>query len=139
MSPKLLSLFVEQLNGKQNQHCPLIRIDVDGHGCLHSLHLLALHHTAASQPKRKTSRSTPSQRAITQLNCYITAKIAHMYSGQAQSRDPICAIAAVKTDEVHTCDLKKQTSPMMENLFSSNQPMLGLVLKFSEDFLSPFD
>ena len=48
-------------------------------------------------------------------------------------------IAAVKTDEAHTCDLKKQTSPMMENLFSSNQPMLGLVLKFSEDFLSPFD
>ena len=48
--------------------------------------------TAASQPKcGKTSRSTQSQRATTQLDCQIFAKIAHMYCGHAQSHDPICA------------------------------------------------
>ena len=47
-----------------------------------------------------------------------------MYSGYAQSSESVLVtqfvpIAAVKTVEVHTPDLKKQTSPKMEKLFSS--------------------
>ena len=74
---------------------------------------------AARQPKRKTSRSTPSQRAITQLDCYITAKIPTCTVDMHKVVTQFVLIAAVKTVEVLTSDIKKQTRPKMENLFSS--------------------
>ena len=75
--------------------------------------------TAASLPKLKTHRSTPSHRAITQLDCYITAKVHTCTVDMHKVVTQFVPIAAVKTVEVLTSDLKKQTSLKMETYFQA--------------------
>ena len=74
---------------------------------------------AASLPKLKTHRSTPSHRAITQLDCYITAKVPTCTVDMHKVVTQFVPIAAVKTVEVLTSDLKKQTSLKMETYFQA--------------------
>ena len=95
-------------------------------------------HTAARQPNRKTSRSTPSPRAIAQVDGYVTAKITHMYSGHAQCADPICANCSPMTV---TSKIKPvQSSPnIWRTYFLALSADSRIILKFSKGFLSPFD
>ena len=79
---------------------------------------------------------TPSQRAIAQLEGYVTANIAHIYSGHAKCRDPLCANCCrwnrwsphpwppksfQKTSWAHLTDL----SFSLKSLFSPSQESIG--------------
>ena len=59
-----------------------------------TVHCPILSQIAASELSDSTQlpakQITPSQRTIPQLDYYLTAKITHIYSGHAQSRNPIC-------------------------------------------------
>ena len=70
-----------------------------------------------------------------QLDCYITAKITHMYSGHAQSRDPIL-FPLLPLKPLKSTPVTSKNKPG-ELILKHYQPTLGLFFKVLRRLLAP--